>query len=207
MYAYCGNNPVNRVDPDGMFWKEIGSFFKGVGNAIVSGAKAVGNAVASVFGVGSSTTGTITKSETPIINDPRPITVKTGTKTTTTVSQHGNSSKPISVYASRDAAHPIKSSSAGLKINIASFTLNISLGLDNIGVSGSIKNGNTSNSFGVRANISELKIGFDTATTSKIGDNLYETAYGNASVSGWFLAAAYILVTTGQPMPSPSPAY
>ena len=27
MYAYCGNNPVNRVDPTGMFWKEIGDFF------------------------------------------------------------------------------------------------------------------------------------------------------------------------------------
>ena len=28
MYAYCGNNPVNRVDPSGVFWKEIESFFQ-----------------------------------------------------------------------------------------------------------------------------------------------------------------------------------
>ncbi len=27
MFAYCKNNPVNRVDPEGEFWKEIGHFF------------------------------------------------------------------------------------------------------------------------------------------------------------------------------------
>ena len=30
MFAYCGNNPINRADPSGMFWKEIGQFFKNV---------------------------------------------------------------------------------------------------------------------------------------------------------------------------------
>lgn len=34
LFAYCSNNPVNRIDPSGHFWKEIGDFFKGVGNAI-----------------------------------------------------------------------------------------------------------------------------------------------------------------------------
>ena len=27
MFVYCGNNPENRVDPEGEFWKEIGHFF------------------------------------------------------------------------------------------------------------------------------------------------------------------------------------
>ena len=27
MFAYCGNNPVNRVDPTGQFWSEIKDFF------------------------------------------------------------------------------------------------------------------------------------------------------------------------------------
>ena len=27
MYAYCGNNPVNRVDPAGLFWSELWSAF------------------------------------------------------------------------------------------------------------------------------------------------------------------------------------
>ena len=38
MYAYCENNPVNRVDETGRFWNEIGSFFEslvtGIGNAL-----------------------------------------------------------------------------------------------------------------------------------------------------------------------------
>ena len=29
LYAYCGNNPVMSIDPDGLSWK---SFWKGVGN-------------------------------------------------------------------------------------------------------------------------------------------------------------------------------
>ena len=28
MFAYCGNNPVNRVDPTGQFWSEIFEFAK-----------------------------------------------------------------------------------------------------------------------------------------------------------------------------------
>ncbi len=39
MFAYCGNNPVNRADPTGTFWKEVGNFFKNVGTAIYNGAK------------------------------------------------------------------------------------------------------------------------------------------------------------------------
>ncbi|MFN7928342.1 MAG: RHS repeat-associated core domain-containing protein [Blastocatellia bacterium] len=31
LYAYVGNDPINRTDPDGLFWKEIGNFFKKVG--------------------------------------------------------------------------------------------------------------------------------------------------------------------------------
>ena len=28
MYAYCGNDPVNHTDPEGLFWGAIGKFFK-----------------------------------------------------------------------------------------------------------------------------------------------------------------------------------
>lgn len=199
LFAYCGNNPVNRADPTGMFWKEIGDFFSKAWNGIKTWAK-------NTFGAGSSTTATIAEIETPVIPDPSPITVKTGTKTTQTISKHGDSSKPISVYANKDAQHPIKSSSAGININIVNFTLDLSVGLDGIGVSGSLTNGNTTNSFGVKLNLSELKIGFEGSTAIQ-WDNTTETAYTNASISGWAIAAAYILATTGQYVQSPSYAY
>ena len=199
MFAYCDNNPVNRADPTGMFWKEIGDFFSKAWNGIKTWAK-------NTFGAGSSTTATIAEIETPVIPDPSPITVKTGTKTTQTISKHGDSSKPISVYANKDAQHPIKSSSAGININIVNFTLDLSVGLDDIGISGSLTNGNTTNSFGIKLNLSELKIGFEGSTAIQ-WDNTTETAYTNASISGWAIAVAYIFATTGQYVQSPSYAY
>ena len=199
MFAYCGNNPVNRCDPSGMFWKKIGNWFKKAWNSVTTWAS-------NTFGAGTSTSVTITKTEVEYLPDPLPITAKTGTKTTQTVSKHGSTSKPVSVYAKKDAEHPIKSSSAGIKLNIEKFTLNISLGLDNIGISGSIANGNATNSLGIKANLSELKVGYEGASAIK-WDNTTETTYTNVSVSGLALAAAYMLVTTGQQFPSPSYAY
>ena len=199
MFAYCGNNPVNRADSTGMFWEEIGDFFPNVWNGIKTWAK-------NTFGAGSSTTVTIAKTETPVIPDPSPITIKTGTKTTQTISKHGDSSKPISVYANEDAQQPIKSSSAGININIFDLTLNLSLGLDDIGISSSLTNGNTTNSFGVKLNLSELKVGFEGSTAIQ-WDNTTETAYTNASINGWAIVAAVVYVTTGQYVQSPSYAY
>ena len=199
MFAYCGNNPVNHTDSSGMLWEEIGDWFKNSWNKVKIWA---GN----TFGAGSSTSSTITKTEVEYLPDPLPITAKTGTKTTQTISKHGNSSKPVSVYAEHDAIHPIKSSSAGLKINISNFILDISLGLDNIGVSGSLVNGNTTNSFGLRANLSELKVGFEGSSAVQ-WDNTTETTYTNVSVSGWSIAAVCMFITTGQPMLSPLSAY
>ena len=49
MYIYCGNNPIVRIDESGEFWKEIAGFFKGVGEAIVSGIEKLGNAIEGSF--------------------------------------------------------------------------------------------------------------------------------------------------------------
>nr|MDQ3806303.1 PKD domain-containing protein [Acidobacteriota bacterium] len=55
MYAYCGNDPVNRTDPDGLFFgklfKGIGKLFKGIAKVIGKVAKVVGKALSFVGSV------------------------------------------------------------------------------------------------------------------------------------------------------------
>jgi RHS repeat-associated protein len=36
LFAYCGNNPINRLDPSGLLWGEIKNFFNKAANAVVS---------------------------------------------------------------------------------------------------------------------------------------------------------------------------
>lgn len=205
MFAYCLNNPISQVDQNGNFAIQNRLYCDGLGY-YSKGTQSVKNGSSNVFGAGSSTSVTITKTEVQYLSDPLPITAKTGTKTTKTISKHGDSSRPISVYAIHDAINPIKSSSCGLKFNISNFTLNISLGLDNIGISGSLMNNNTTNSFGLKINLSELKIGFESSSVVQ-WDSITETTYTNVSANGWLLVVAYMFATTGQLMPSPSYVY
>lgn len=81
-----------------------------------------------------------------------------------------------------------------------------SIGLDNVGVSGSWTNGNQTDSFGIRTNLSNFKIGFEYSTAIQ-WDNVIQINYTNISVSGWWILAAYALVTSGQSVPQPAGAY
>jgi len=194
MFAYCGNNPVSHIDCSGMFWEKLKAAFSGAWNKLKTLAK-------NTFGAGSSTTVTIAESETPIIPDPSPITITAGTQTTQTVSEHGDSSKPVSVYVDYDAANPI-TSSAGAYINISDFTLDYKLGLDNIGLYGSLTNADKTTNFGLRRNLSEFKIGFEYSESIQ-WDNTADTAYTNISINGWAIIAAYYYLTTGYYEPQP----
>lgn len=200
MFCYCGNNPVGKSDVNGMFWKALQKTISKVLNK-------VRKVVSSIFGAGSATKSVIAPAPTAVIPDPWPITLKSGSKTTTVVSKHGNSSKPISVYAEGNVEHPILSSNVGIKINIAKFTLNLSLGVDNTSLSGSIAKKKSTDSFALKLNLSELKLGFESAKTVKWDSSSDETTYTNLSVNGWFLAAAYAFVRTGQPLLAPEYIY
>lgn len=127
--------------------------------------------------------------------------MKSGVKQTTILSKHGNSSKPISVYANGSFDHPIKSSSAGIKFNISDFTLDICVGLDNIGISGSIQNNDISSAFGIKVDASELKLGFESSTTVRWDEDTSDTTYCNASITGAGFAALYYFAQTGQWVP------
>jgi hypothetical protein len=190
MFAYCGNNPVNRIDTTGNFWNDVGQFFNNLWNGICDWA-------ANTFGAGCSTSTTVYETETPIIPEPLPITAKAGTSTTVTVTQHGDSTKPISVYANGDLDDPIGSSTAGLCFNSSDATLDISVGLDDIGVYFSTMNTNVTNSVGLRLNLQELKLGIETSTAIT-WDAMTETAYTNVSINGGIIAAAYYFITAGQ---------
>ena len=191
MFAYCGNNPVDRVDPSGMFWKKIGNSIKKVGSAIAGFTK-------STFGAGVTT---VYQSKQEVELSPpgvnQIVSVKTGKKESITVSSAGNSSKPISVYA-QGRSDNLLLSSAGFKINISNFTLMFSLGVENIGFNGSIRKGDTTDSFGLKADLSQIKIGFEKSTTVKWDENTNVTSYANVSFTGLGLVAAYAFVTTGQ---------
>ena len=221
MYAYCNNNPVNMVDSEGSRPDVCGDLrhetlemrqmsFDCINSRKVtltfSGANNTGSAksysISDAFGAGSSTYVTTVKKENAYIPDPLPITAKSGMKAVQTISKHGNYSKLFSAYATRDAEHPVRSSSAGLQINIFKFSFKISLGLDNIGISASITNGNKTSGIGVSANLSELKVGIH-GYSSISWDNTTTTSYTDVDVNGWFVAAAAVAVTTGQCVSKP----
>lgn len=197
MFIYCGNNPINRCDPSGLFWKEIGNALKKAWRGITKFCK-------STFGSGN----TVIHQEKQEIECSPPIanllfSVKNGTKEKVKIRSTGNTSKPISVY-SKARTDNILLSSAGLKINISSFTLDLSLGLDNIGLSGSIRKGNTTSAFGLTADLSQLKIGFEDSVTIKWDENTDITEYYNASFTGSGIASAIYFAVTRQYIPTHS---
>ena len=199
MYAYCGNNPVNRSDPSGKLWKEIGDFLMNVLSVGLGYAQGYTGARATVVNQ-------IAPPPIQIIPDPLPITLKMGSKTSTTTYSAGDSAKPILVYA-QGRSDDYLVSSVGLNINVSDFRLNISLGLDNIGISGSIKDGNKTDSLGLKADLSQWKVGIEGASTIEWDANRSTTDYVNGSISGWAIAAAIIFSRTGQFIPSPQKAY
>ena len=199
MFAYCGNNPVTRADYTGMFWKEIGDFF----------SKAFATVIAymgAYYGVSSSTTKTEYDYNEDFSIVPWLVSVKQGAKSSKTISKIGSSSKPVSVYASNNIESPILSS-AGIILNCSDgFAIKSTVGFDDISLSYSGTSGNTTNSFAIKLNASELKLGLECATAIQ-WDNTTDTTYTNVSINAFTILAAYAYVTTGDPAVLPQPAY
>lgn len=181
-----------------MFWKEIGNWFKNAWNSVKTWAS-------NTFGAESSTVYQ-KYDEKEIVSGGLNclVTVKAGTRGSTTVSKRGDSSKPVSVYAQARSDKPILSS-AGVKFNIVDLTLDISLGLDNLGISGSLLNGDTTSTFSIHADVSQLKVGLEFASTIKWDENTHSSNYTNCSVTGVGIIAACVFATTGVWVSSASP--
>ena len=200
MFAYCENNPVNRIDPNGVFWKEIGDWFKNAWNSVKTWAS-------NFFGAASSTVVKVKTVEKVIVPEPSPITIKTGNKVATKVYNEGDSTKPISVYQQTNFEASSVSSgaglSAGLKLNICEFTLDINFGFESFGISGSWANGDQTDSFGVNVNLSTLSLGFDASTAKKWDANIQQISYVNMDISGRAILAAFVFFSTGERVPAP----
>ena len=198
MFAYCNNNPVNRIDPSGQFWKQLGTWFKRTINKakqwVTNTYRTVCSWASSFFGASASTTKTITKSESYVIPDPSPITFKTGNKVTNTIYSTGDSSKPVSVYAVESLDDQVFSSSVGFKLNYPNLTVTFNLAGDNIGIYGSISKNNAIDSLGLRVNLTQLKIGIN-SSSSVTNNNCTVTDYWDFDVSGLMIAYAYLLVS------------
>jgi len=109
------------------------------------------------------------------------IQVKGGHYDTFIEANHGDSSKPFSVYAvGRSDAYYL--SSAGLKINVFNATLGINLGLDDISIGFSVRNGNVTDTLKLKINLMELMIGLEGSTTYHMKG--YDgTAYASFEIS------------------------
>ena len=194
MFAYCLNNSVVNEDSSGSIPMQCKIYSEGGGTASVTSSRQKQNN--GFFGAGITT---VVQTQITRNNDfslIEMVTVTSGSYSTKTIYEAGSSSNPVSVYARGRADNWIVSS-AGAKINVGDFTLNISFGLDNIGITGYVKNTIETNSFGVKANFSEFKIGFEGSTIIEESGK-YMTKYQNASLSGWPIVAVVAFVQTGQ---------
>ena len=216
LFAYCGNNPINYCDPSGCYMTPYDrlrvllasgkAWYDAQGKLHVPYSAYKTQASNSGFSVGAGMSIiNRTQRETSSTPKPFPVSISTGLTTDSTVSKIGDSSKTLSVYAI-ERSDNIWLSSVGLNINIYDFTVNLSLGLDNIGLKYSYKNGQQITSYATVANLSQFKIGGEWSTTV-IWDKVSTTNYVNVSVDLWTILAIYGYVTTGSYQPNPSPQY
>ena len=188
MFAYCGNDPLNRADMTGASWAKIKSFFKRTWKNI---RKTVGKA----FGASAS----VVYQKTRKVNTKHILylfTYEHVSSITTVTSTKGNSASVVSFYAN-GIAPDYYNSNAGMQVNIGDISINANLAIDDIRISVTTTSGDTSYQSSIRANATELKIGFESAIITKVDEHTFATEKFNYSMSGMLLYALYVAATTG----------
>ena len=184
MYAYCGNNPVNRIDPTGAFWKKIGTFFAKTWNSVKKWAK-------NTFGEEHTVSNTVSKK---IIPEPSPIVITSGSTTTTMMYENNNSNSIVGYSDSTQNGRTI-ASTMGVKINKSKIAVDLSIGLENTGVSISYAGKNTTKAIGLQLNMNELKFGLEYSSTIQWDADITNTTFTNVSISAVGVVMAYALAT------------
>ena len=183
MFSYCLNNPINRVDFDGheSVWAKIKNFFK---NTFGAGAEEVYRAEEKVEEYAPGGLNLL-------------VSWSTGFRKDVTIKSYGDSTKPISVGAEYRADSPLLSS-VNLSFNFSdSVSLKLNLGLGDIGINTSITSENTTDSYGLTADISKMKIGVESSKTQKNNDNTSDSFFYNSSITGGGLFAVIVACVSG----------
>ena len=155
MFSYCDNNPVNRGDPTGLFWKQLKAKVKNAWNGFKSW-------INNTFGSKSSIK---FQSKVPMEKvDIKILSYETGTKSTSTYSD-GRKSKRVSAYVdfiSSDINAILLN--AGIQFNFSD-SCDFKIGTDFSSISISATYGNNSST--LYANFESSRIGFTQSTTIK----------------------------------------
>ena len=70
-------------------------------------------------------------------------------------------------------------------------------------ITGSYTNDNLTNSFGLKVDVTQFKVGFEFSSIVSDGQNLSVSDYTNVSISGYVIIVALVVLATGQ-APDPS---
>ena len=201
LYVYCANNPVKRKDAAGCFWREIGNFFKNVGEQIV-------DFVTNIFGAEAYLD--YQKTDIDGIISYGIFSVTAGVREKASLGGR-DTSKFLFLYA-RGRSDNWSMSSVGLKVNLGKYSAVLNVGLDDIGISCTVKEGDAIYKTALTLNLSELKIGFENSMSMTYGNMTQET-YTNISLEGKNILMFLILLLAGKnafevfPQPVLQPAY
>ena len=174
MYAYCGNNPTNRIDVSGLFWVEIKDWIK---DKYTKAKTWVGN----TFGTATYVTYTMNESSTDYLI----AGAKSGAYTTELVS--GNDDKPIVFYAEFSPDDGIiPDLEFGFAVNFENSSVNVG-----IGSSSSISYTKDNTSYNFSSNLFEPSLG--TSHSTYISDTITKNEYIEVYVNPVVAEAVVVL--------------
>ena len=188
MNAYCGNNPVGRIDSNGEFWGVIIAAVVVVAVLVTTLVVAVSDPDNSVCGASANVVSEINNYEKRVLPEISPINFTTGSKSEYTYENYGDSSKFSSVYATEQINNPVLSY-VGYKLNISDYTLDLSLGLDNTGIKFLYNKDNSSYAFNLNADITKASINIGVENTIWVEPSSNTTQYSYFSVNALLIAA------------------
>ena len=196
MFAYCGNNPVNRVDYTGSSWKSIGKWLQNKWNGFK-------NWVSNTFGTENASVFIEDSIPAVDISNLIPASASVG-KRTNLQKKPSSKSKPVMAY-SQYRCDAVIASSCGIKINFKNQCYDLSLGLDNIGFSKSTYfSDNFYSSKGVKMDLLRMQVGIEVSTTgiTWTADEQFEKTnyvYYNISLVWPYAVAGVLLGVTSIP--------